>query len=124
MTPEIRQQVLDKQRETHAQKLAFEKQLHRKRKAWMADLAEAAAAKERANAAKEVRIQEAKAVRLAKRARQAEARQRQLAVLGAREQAIRVRSHSLCLPHMLAPASAPALLPYSILLQGAAPVEP
>lgn len=32
MTPEIRQQVLDKQRETHAQKLEFQQQLHRKRK--------------------------------------------------------------------------------------------
>lgn len=58
---------------------------------WLAELEQQTAAKEAAAAARLVKVQAAKVLRLAKRARVAAARQQQLAVLGTREREIKVR---------------------------------
>ena len=94
MTPELRQLMLVKQRETHAQKLAYEQLMHSKRKGWMADLSARDAAKAQADGEKERKVQEEKAARLVRKAAKAESRQLQLKVLNAQEAIIRVRANT------------------------------
>ena len=91
ISEEDRQRWKESQRQLVADRAEFQQSLHDLRKRWARENAAREAANDVKEAVKRKHIAAAKAAREAKRAAQREQRLQQLAALGAREQAIKVR---------------------------------